>query len=177
MKNVRGLLRPSVLRFLSRLIVVSAFGVSGVAHGLGSTPFGAPAGASSAASLKADAAMTSCSYVPSSTAIPYRGASEPLTGTVNPDGAYGCLYLDGALLFCNNIYSTPEPNTILWGHLGTGVGPHTLAVSAVQDGPSLCSFTFTNLPPQGIPTLSEWAMIVLAALLAIGAYAALRRRT
>jgi hypothetical protein len=33
-----------------------------------------------------------------------------------------------------------------------------------------------DLPAQGIPTLSEWAQIVMVATLVLGAFAALRRR-
>ncbi|MGC2457549.1 MAG: IPTL-CTERM sorting domain-containing protein [Gallionellaceae bacterium] len=58
---------------------------------------------------------------------------------------------------------------------------NTLAVNALQttggiNNLALASATLTIPSVSGIPTLSKWAIIILAALLAIGSFAAMRRR-
>ena len=51
----------------------------------------------------------------------------------------------------------------------------TLDAAATSTG-SAIACTFTNTIASGVPTLSEWAMIMLVGLLAIAGYAALRRQ-
>lgn len=53
-------------------------------------------------------------------------------------------------------------------------GQAVIALAAGED--AVCNYTNTKLPPTPIPTLSEWAMIMLAAFLAIAGFAAMRRQ-
>jgi uncharacterized repeat protein (TIGR01451 family) len=65
------------------------------------------------------------------------------------------------------------PNTLSAGALVTNLGNNPGAVSATLTIPSICGVVGGG---GAVPTLSEWAMIMLAALLAIAGFAAMRRQ-
>jgi len=120
--------------------------------------------------------LESCSYNPSSVDIPYRGTSGPVIATSTPSTSKGCINLDGVNRECNaTIVESASPLSVPWGHLNTGVGTHVLSLRQSADGPALCSLTFTNLPPPGVPTLSDLGTIMLALLVGAAALLALRR--
>jgi hypothetical protein len=81
---------------------------------------------------------------------------------------------------------TPGTCTVTVNVTGSATGVNTLAIGALQaqngttpitSNASPASATLTVAAPiAAVPTLAEWAMIVLAALLAIAGFAAMRRR-
>lgn len=60
-----------------------------------------------------------------------------------------------------------------------GFGQYTITVSTTSvctEAPNVSTVTLTPPAPTSIPTLSEWGMIILSSLLALGTVIALRRQ-